>query len=70
MYVQVADLLAGRIAAGEFPPGKRIPSETTIQQTYGVSRVTARRAVAVLRERGLVRTVAQHGSFVVGAPRS
>lgn len=31
---------------------------------WGVARTTARRAVALLRDRGLVETVPQRGSFV------
>jgi DNA-binding GntR family transcriptional regulator len=33
-------------------------------QTFGVSRVTVRHAVAELRERGLVFTVPQRGTYV------
>jgi GntR family transcriptional regulator len=65
VYVQVADLLAGRIERGEILPGKPLPSETTIRQEFGVARGTARRAVALLRERGLVFTVAQRGTYVI-----
>lgn len=65
VYRQVANLIEARIRAGEFPVGRTIPSETTLVQTYGVSRGSVRRAVGVLRERGLVETVAQRGTFVI-----
>lgn len=64
LYVQVADLLAQRIASGELAPGKPIPSETAIRQEYGVARGTARAAVAELRKHGLVVTLPQRGTFV------
>jgi DNA-binding GntR family transcriptional regulator len=64
LYVQVADLLAAEIKAGNIAPGAAIPSESRLQQEYGVARGTARRAVALLVERGLVVTVPQRGTYV------
>lgn len=63
-YVQVADLIEARIAAGELRHLMPIPSELHLQQEYGVSRGTVRHAVALLRERGLVFTVQGRGTFV------
>lgn len=68
MYLQIADLIAAQITAGELLPGRRIPTETDIQQVYGVARATARRAVAALRDRGLVYTVPQRGTYVGPPP--
>ena len=65
VYLQVADAIAARIDAGELRVGRAIPSEKQLQDTYGVSRGTVRRAVAVLRERRLVDTVPQRGTFVL-----
>ncbi len=67
-YVQLADLLAERIGSGDLPVGRMLPSEKVLQQEYGVGRGTARQAVAVLRERGLVDTVPQRGTFVIKRP--
>jgi GntR family transcriptional regulator len=64
VYEQVADALAARIASGELQPNKPIPSETAIVQEFGIARGTARRAVALLRERGLVYTVPMRGTYV------
>ncbi|GAB3088024.1 MULTISPECIES: winged helix-turn-helix domain-containing protein [Micromonospora] len=64
LYVQVADLIAKQIEAGKLEPRKPIPSESQIQQTYGIARGTARQAVALLRERGLVVTVPHRGTYV------
>jgi GntR family transcriptional regulator len=61
------DLLA-RIQAGQFPPGSMIPTEATLCTDYGVSRITVRRAVAALVERGLVTRRRGIGSVVTGRP--
>lgn len=54
-----ADIVAGRIA-----PDTRLPSEPDLALQYGVARMTIRRAVAQLRDKGLVVTVHGRGSFV------
>ena len=64
-YLQLADILAGQIESGELPVGRTIPSEKTLQETYDLGRGTVRKAVMVLRERGLVDTVPQRGTFVI-----
>jgi GntR family transcriptional regulator len=66
LYVQVANVIEARIRAGELKEGDPIPSELSIQQAFGVARGTARRAVQELRERGLVVTLPQRGTYVKG----
>jgi GntR family transcriptional regulator len=61
-YVQVADLLAARIEAGELTG--RMPAERDLAADYGVAYGTVRRAMEVLRERGLVESVHGRGTFV------
>ena len=68
VYVQIADIIQQRIEAGDLRPNRPIPSELALQQEFGVARGTARRAVELLRERGLVFTVPQRGTFVVQPP--
>ncbi|MFD7072333.1 GntR family transcriptional regulator [Streptomyces sp. NPDC059913] len=68
VYVQIAAYVADDIEKGEIPVGRRIPSESTLVQTYGVARETARAAVRHLRDKGYVRTVPQRGSFVIERP--
>lgn len=67
VYQQVASIIARRIADGDLVAGRPIPSEVHLQQEFGVARGTARKAVGVLRERGLVHTVTGKGSYVVDA---
>jgi len=63
-YEQVAETLVGEIKAGRFPVDSRLPSEQKLAEMYGVSRVTVRQALSVLRDRGLVEAVPRSGSFV------
>jgi GntR family transcriptional regulator len=55
-YRQVA-ILRDRIASGDLAPGAALPSVKTLRQEYGVAETTAREAVGVLRDEGLVETV-------------
>ena len=60
----VADHIAARIAAGELVSGARLPAERDLAAEYGVSLATGRRAVRLLRERGLVVTLPVKGTFI------
>jgi GntR family transcriptional regulator len=64
---QVARDIEADITAGRCAPDTRLPSEADLSQQYGVARMTVRRAVAQLRDKGLVVTIHGRGSFV--APR-
>ena len=63
-YVRVADDIAARIASGELKPGARLRAERELAEHYGVSYGTIRRAMEVLRERGLITTIHGRGTFV------
>jgi GntR family transcriptional regulator len=63
-YLQVAGFLRARIASGELEPDSPLPSELQLVQEYGIARGTARHAVEVLRNEGLVVTVQGRGSYV------
>jgi GntR family transcriptional regulator len=62
LYRQVAALLRARIESGEIT--SRLPSLRTIAQEYGVSHITAEKAVQLLRDAGEVVTVVGRGTFV------
>lgn len=63
---QIAAWLRTRIEAGEFRPDEDpLPSEKDLVDLFGVARDTARRAVQVLRDEGLVVTIAQRGTYVI-----
>jgi GntR family transcriptional regulator len=63
-YRQIAGILRRRIESGQYPPDTRIPTESELMETFEVARTTARRAIAALREEGLIYTVPQRGSYV------
>jgi GntR family transcriptional regulator len=64
VYEQVADHIEARIRAGEIPPGAKLPGEQALRQEYGIALSTARKAMALLRDRGLVVTRPAKGSYV------
>jgi DNA-binding GntR family transcriptional regulator len=64
VYVQLADLLRAQIESGELAPRRPIPSIRTLQQRYEVADGTVKKAIQVLREEGLVRTVIGRGVYV------
>jgi GntR family transcriptional regulator len=72
---QVARDIEADITAGRLAPDTRLPSEPELSQQYGVARMTVRRAVAQLRDKGLVVTIHGRGSWVapddeLDAPRT
>ncbi|WP_406739379.1 GntR family transcriptional regulator [Streptomyces sp. NBC_00853] len=64
--MRVLDALLADIRSGALPPGSRLPSEAELCAAHGVARMTARRAVGILRERGLVVTEWGKGSIRTG----
>ncbi|EIE98251.1 GntR family transcriptional regulator [Saccharomonospora glauca] len=66
LHRQVAADLRGRITAGEYAPGDKLPSERAMTETYGVSRLTIREALGILRAEGVI--VAEHGRGVFVRP--
>jgi GntR family transcriptional regulator len=61
-YQQVAAILRARIERGQIT--NRLPGERDLQAEFGVALITARKAIKLLREEGLIRTVPGWGSFV------
>lgn len=61
---QLADRIAARIESGELAPGDPIPSETVLEAEYGLARGTIRKAVAALRDEGVIVTTRGKGSYV------
>jgi GntR family transcriptional regulator len=63
-YRQIAAIIKRGILSRQFPADTRIPTESELVETFEVARSTARRAVAALREEGLVYTVPARGTYV------
>ncbi|MEO3875742.1 GntR family transcriptional regulator [Nonomuraea sp. B12E4] len=68
-YQRIAAELRRRIQAGELAPGDRTPSTRALARDFGVALATAVRALAVLKEEGLVEGRSRSGT-VVAATRS
>jgi DNA-binding GntR family transcriptional regulator len=64
VYQQLANLLRRRILDGELMPGRALPSEAYLAQEHGISPLTVRKAVRVLKAEGYVYTVTARGSYV------
>jgi len=65
VYLQLAAILRGQIERGEIAPRRPLPSINRLSQEYGIARGSAEKAVQVLRDEGLVRTVIGRGVYVV-----
>ena len=68
LYEQLAAVIRGQIERGELTG--RVPSAKTLAQTYEVAVGTAERALALLREAGVVRSAMGRGHFVVRRPEA
>jgi GntR family transcriptional regulator, transcriptional repressor for pyruvate dehydrogenase complex len=64
LAVVVADTLKGMILSGEVQPGDRLPNEAALCEHFGVSRITLREAIQMLRALGLVEPTRGRGTFV------
>lgn len=65
VYVRLANHIEARIRAGELSLGRRLPAERDQAEEYGVAYLTVRRAMKLLRDRGLIKTVIGRGTYVV-----
>jgi DNA-binding FadR family transcriptional regulator len=54
LYLQIAAQLRSLIAAGEFPPGSRLPAERELAKRFRVSRPSLREALIALEVEGYV----------------
>ena len=65
LYVQLAALLRAQINDGAITA--RLPSVKTLSQQHGVSHITAEKALAMLKEEGLIVAVIGKGYYVAGS---
>lgn len=64
MYRQIADALREKITASELKPGDALPTESSLQETFSVSRVTVRQALKLLTEEQIIESIQGSGSYV------
>jgi DNA-binding transcriptional regulator YhcF (GntR family) len=66
-YLRIANEIRRRIAAGELRPGDAVPSTRQLTREFGVALATATKALAMLRQEGVVTAVPRVGTVVAGA---
>ena len=64
MYLQICEQIRRRIAAGDWAPGKELPSIRSLAADLSVSVITVKRAYLDLENEGLIVTRHGKGSFV------
>ena len=67
IWRHIEDSLQAEIAARVLAPGAQLPPEDRIAARFGVSRLTARKALASLQAQGLIRIEPGRGTFVQDA---
>ena len=64
LYYQVMLKLKQKIQDGEYPVDSKLPTESELQDEFGVSRVTLRKAINQLTTEGLIEKIQGNGSYV------
>jgi DNA-binding transcriptional MocR family regulator len=67
-YRQIAASLRDDITAGHLRPGDQMPTKARLMADTGVALGTVDRALAELRQEGLIRSEQGHGIFVARVP--
>src|ERR1700743_3649867 len=64
LYLQVKRHILDNIGSGKWGAAARVPSENDLVRSFGVSRMTANRALKELSDEGVLVRIAGVGSFV------
>jgi GntR family transcriptional regulator len=64
LYFQVKEAVKGMVARGELKPGDMLPSEVSLSEQLGISRLTVHRALRELVAEGLLVRQRAKGTFV------
>jgi GntR family transcriptional regulator, histidine utilization repressor len=64
LYLKVKRHILDNIGSGKWPAATRVPSENDLVKSFGVSRMTANRALKELSDEGVLVRIAGVGSFV------
>ncbi|MEO3739525.1 GntR family transcriptional regulator [Kosakonia sp. WA-90] len=68
-YKQIIDIMIEKIVSGQWAAEYVIPSERELAEVFGVNRITVRKAIAHLKQRGYLHSAAKQGNYVL-PPRS
>jgi len=63
-YLEIQHILKAAIVSGEWPPGRKLPSEPELAEHFGCARMTVGRAIGALVEAGLLVRRRRAGTFV------
>lgn len=64
LYLYVKEQILELIRAQKFEPGTRLPTDDELMASYGVSRITVRRALEILQREGLIVRYPRRGTFI------
>lgn len=65
LHVQLAAVLRERIENGTYPPRSKLPSISELCEESGLTNTTVQKALAILKDAGLIRGVKGRGTFVL-----
>ncbi|HGN1704350.1 TPA: GntR family transcriptional regulator [Providencia rettgeri] len=65
LYAQVYDILVDKLNKGEYRKNDTFPTEAEFQEMFGISRITARRALSELEKEGYVKRSRGVGTLVI-----
>lgn len=68
LYLQLANKLASGIHNGFWQPDEALPSERLLSEALDISRVTARKAIGMLCQRGLLNRKHGSGTYITPKP--
>jgi DNA-binding LacI/PurR family transcriptional regulator len=64
LYEQIYRHIISEIETGNLQPGDRVPSEKELAESFSVSRITSKRALQILEQKGMINRARGRGSFV------
>lgn len=63
-YIEIADSFESQIKDGLLTPGTMLPAESVLQAEFGVSRVTIRKSLQSLVDKGLINRTRGSGTYI------
>ena len=64
LYQMIYNDIVNRIHSGQYKDGDRIPSEKELAEEFNVSRITSKKALEMMADKGLIDRAPGRGSFV------
>lgn len=66
LYMQLYDDLKSKIDEGTYTEGTKLPSDDELKNKFGVSIITVKKALSMLKDEGLLQRIPGVGSFIKG----